>query len=95
MKIKWTTKAKADYILILDYLLSKFSSKEVDTFVNITNDTLLLISKTPLMYPKTETKNIHKCVLVKQVNLYYRINNNEIELLTFWDNRRNPDNLKY
>ncbi len=96
MEIKWTVKAEEDYILILDYLLYKFTIKEVQKFVNKTNDTLLLISKTPLMYPKTRKKNIHRCVLVKQVNLYYRVtNNNQIELLTFWDNRRNPDDLKY
>ncbi|MEI6488905.1 MAG: type II toxin-antitoxin system RelE/ParE family toxin [Bacteroidota bacterium] len=95
MEIKWTVKAKQDYDSILDYILSDFSIKEVEKFVNLTEDTLFLISKNPLMFPKTKTKNVRKCVLVQQVNIYYRVNKNQIEVLTFWDNRRNPKGLKH
>ena len=94
MEIKWTEKAKQDYESILDYLLSDFSLKEVEKFVTLTEDTLFLISKNPLMYPKAKNENVRKCVLVKQVNLYYRVNKNQIEVLTFGDNRRNPEDLK-
>ncbi len=95
MEIKWTVKAKQDYDSILDYIFSDFSIKEVEKFVNLTEDTLFLISKNPLMFPKAKTKNVRKCVLVKQVNIYYRVNKNQIEVLTFWDNRRNPKGLKH
>ncbi len=47
------------------------------------------------MFPLSEKENIYKCVIVKQVSLYYRINKNQIELLRFWDNRRNPEKLEY
>ncbi len=95
MEIKWTEKAQSDFDSILDFLLSDFSIKEVEKFINLTEDTLFLISKTPLMFPKAKNNNVRKCVLVKQVNLYYRVHKNQIELLTFWDNRRNPEKLKY
>jgi hypothetical protein len=47
------------------------------------------------MCPVIDVKrNIHRCVVVKQVSLFYRIKSSHIELLLFWDNRQNPSKLK-
>lgn len=94
LKIKWTPRAKKDYLKIIDYLHEKWTIKEVNSFVIKTNYTLALISKNPNLFPQSKKKEIHKCVLSKQTSLYYRIRNSELELIAFWDNRRNPKKLK-
>jgi len=36
----------------------------------------------------------YKCVVLKQVSLFYRVKTNSIELLVFWDNRQEPSKLR-
>ncbi len=92
--IKWTVRAKNDYTLILEYLHTNWTKKELQKFTNKTSKVLLQIAEKPEIFPASKKKNIRKCVLIKQVSIYYRIKKNEIELLTFWDNRRTPKKLK-
>lgn len=92
--IKWTFRAEADYLVILDYLESNWTKKELLKFTTKTSKAIVQISKTPKAFPASKKKNVRKCVLVKQVSIYYRIKKKEIELLTFWDNRRRPKKLK-
>ena len=95
LKIKWTPEAKSEYNDILDYLHNKWPLKEVQAFAKKTEQVLSLISITPEMYPLSKRRNTRKCVLVKQVNLYYRIGEHEIELLSFWSNYKDPKKLKH
>lgn len=39
---------------------------------------------------ENETKGIRGFNIIKQVNLFYRISDNKIILLNFFDNRQNP-----
>ena len=54
-------------------------------------DFLEILSEFPeigsLQYPE---KGIRGFALTKQVSIFYRIDNNEIVLLDFFDNRSNP-----
>ena len=92
--IKWTLRAKADYIAILEYLDVNWTKKELQKFTNKTNAIIVQIAENPQAFPSSKRKDIRKCGLIKQVSIYYRIKKNEIELLTFWDNRRKPKKLK-
>jgi hypothetical protein len=42
-------------------------------------------------------KNIRKGYITRHNALYYRVKpiKKELELLTFWDNRQNPENSRY
>jgi len=46
------------------------------------------------MYPYSPESDIHKCVIVRQVSLFYRVKFDVIELVLFWDNRQDPAKLK-
>jgi len=94
--IKWSEKAKEDYFQIIDYLLDNWGKNSAKKFVNTVLHTLDLISKMPTIYPLTKyRKNLRRCIVVKQVSMYYQVNENDIELfiVRFYDNRRNPDKL--
>ncbi|WP_442845354.1 hypothetical protein [Leeuwenhoekiella sp. H156] len=54
------------------------------------------ISINPESCPKSnEFGGIYKCVVSKQTSFYYRIlfNRREIEIITIFDTRQNPDKL--
>jgi len=88
--IRWTSRAKKDYTSILEYLNASWTNKELRKFVIKTNAALVVISNNPQAFPLSKRKNVHKCVLIKQISIYYKVNRGYIELLTFWDNRKKP-----
>lgn len=91
--IIWSPTARITYLNILKYLDDNWTLKEVTAFADRTNEILEFIRQNPLFYPYSKESDTHRCVVVKQVNLYYRIKLREIELLVFWDNRQNPAKL--
>ena len=38
--------------------------------------------------------NSYKVPILKYFSLYYRLSEQTIEIIAFWDNRRNPENLE-
>ncbi|NOR74901.1 MAG: hypothetical protein GQ525_07060 [Draconibacterium sp.] len=98
MEISWTPKAKNDYTLILNYLLSNWGSKEVNKFITQTNKVLKLIELNPQMFIESSKKrNVRKGFVTKHNSIFYQIKprKKKIILLTFWDNRQNSNDLKY
>jgi plasmid stabilization system protein ParE len=91
--IIWSPKAKDTYYQILEYLELNWSGKEVDDFINRTEEVLAFIAANPSQYTQSVKADIHKSVLVKQVSLFYRVKPGTIELLLFWDNRQDPAKL--
>jgi plasmid stabilization system protein ParE len=91
--IIWSPVAKSSYYNILEYLEHHWTVKEIEVFFNRTEEVLEHISINPLLFPYSKEGGIHKCVLVKQVSLFYRIKANNVELLLFWDTRQDPAKL--
>lgn len=97
MKISWTSRAFKSYLIIIDYLFENWTVKEINKFETQTTKTIELIKQNPYMFQASEErKNVRKGFVNKLVSIYYRISTekNEIELLVFWQNRQNPNNLK-
>jgi len=95
-QIFWSPDARNDFVNILEYLNKHWGKQGVLNFINRTEQVLQLISDNPLLFISSEKKpSVHRCVVVKQISLFYRINNNKIELLRFWDNRMDPEKLTY
>ncbi len=95
LNINWTPKAKETFLVIISFLESNWSEKEVSKFVSATDRIIGLISLFPNLFSQSgKKKNVHRAVISKQTSLFYRVKKGEIELITFWDNRRNPKSLK-
>lgn len=91
MEIVWSEKADESFDEILVWIEERFSSKEVDRFVIETYEVLNGIKNYPSAYPKSKKlKNVRKAVIHPHTTLFYRVQNKSIELLFFWENRRNP-----
>lgn len=93
-RIIWSPEAQKSYSEILDYLNEQWGQTAVSRFIDRTESIIGFIRKYPKQYIFSETKNAYRAVVVKQVSLFYRVQPDQIELLTFWDNRKNPDNLE-
>lgn len=79
----------------INYLVKEWSVNSAEKFINILEVKLSLISKFPLLYPAfKDEKDIHYCVINEQITLYYRITESNIEIITLFDSRSNPSNLK-
>ncbi|MEJ5963671.1 type II toxin-antitoxin system RelE/ParE family toxin [Pedobacter immunditicola] len=89
--IIWSPTAQLTYFEILNYLVENWTEKELIAFVNRTEIAIHHIATNPLLFPYSKESDTHKCVIVKQVSLIYRINSTAIELLVFWDNRQDPN----
>jgi len=98
MKISWTPTAKRTYFKVLDYLAENWTKREVTNFMSEVESLLTQITDNPEMFQASrKKKNVRKALITKHNTLYYRIKpkNKELELITFWDNRQDPQKLAY
>ncbi len=98
MKISWTPIARKTYFNVLDHLEEAWTEREIQNFISEVDKLLAQIAKNPEMFQESrKKKNIRKGFITKYNTLYYRVKprKKELELLTFWDNRQNPEKLAY
>jgi len=80
---------------LLAYLGTEWSLKVKNEFIEKLDRCVLQISKHPDSCPESEEfPGLYKCVLTNQTTLYYRIQEKEIQVITFFDNRQDPKKLK-
>ncbi len=92
--IVWTPNALSELTKTIEYLERNFSEKEIKKLADKIESTVALISKNPNLFPISENRNIHKAVLLKYNSMYYRVKNENIEILSFFSNRQSPDKRK-
>jgi plasmid stabilization system protein ParE len=93
--VKWSPEAERTYNIILDYLIEKWTERELQNFIKRTNQVVNFIAHNPREYIFSKKKNAYRAVITKHVSLYYRVEQQTLELLLFWDNRKDPESLKF
>lgn len=94
MKIRISAKAEASFFHIKEFISTKWSENIAAEFEIKTLKILDLLSRHPQMFPLMDKKrNIRRCLITKQTSMYYRIDENEIFIITFFDNRQNPETM--
>jgi len=97
MKVFLSELAENKLLKLNDYLLENWSLNVKNDFIKKLTSKIDQISEQPESCPQSsEFKGLFKCVVTKQTTLYYRINldRNEIEIITIFDTRQNPDKLE-
>ncbi len=97
MPLKVTISERAEKNLddIMFYLEEEWSIRVRDNFRKKLIKVVEQIANNPELFsPSTIKKNVRRCVVTKQTSLYYRILNQEIEIITIQDNRKNPQGLR-
>ncbi|MEO9569936.1 MAG: type II toxin-antitoxin system RelE/ParE family toxin [Polaribacter sp.] len=79
---------------LFNYLIENWSSKVKSDFINKLDKNIDLIKQHPESFLSSKKRiGLHKCVITKQVTLFYRFNAKNIIVTTIFDTRQNPDKL--
>lgn len=92
--IFWTPSSKDKLKKTIEYLEKNFTEKEINKLVQAIESTTELISQSPNVFPKSDSVDIHKAVILKYNSMYYRVINENIEILSFFSNRQSPKKRK-
>ena len=94
MKIVWTETAELTYKAELDFILKKWNVKERNKFILLIDEVTQRLVEFPTIGRYSDTGDIY-LVISKQTTLIYRLLDDDIlELLLFWNNKQNPDDLE-
>ncbi|KFE99627.1 hypothetical protein IX39_02900 [Chryseobacterium formosense] len=88
--ILWSPNALSELEETIEYLQKNFSDKELAKLARKIESFSEIISKNPYIFPKSEHTNIHKAVILTFNTAYYRVKNNDVEILSFFSNRQSP-----
>jgi len=94
-KILWTDHALSELSEVYEYLELNFSDRELRRLSIEIEKTIRLISINPTLFPLSKSKSIRKAVVMRFNTLYYRQNDNSIEILSFFNNRKDPKRNKF
>lgn len=89
-KIIWTPEAEKTFEAIISHLQEHWSNKEIKKFVEKLDRILEHISRHPLAYRSAGKEDVREALVNRQNLLLYRVVENNIYLLYFWDTRKNP-----
>jgi len=95
--IYWSDRAKKNYDDILDYLKTNWQPEVSTKFVDNVRFAINIIEKLPEILPQYEDdENTRKVFVNSYVSLFYQIiNDEEIELICFWNTPYYPDDLLF
>lgn len=94
MDVIWAPQAKKDFWNNIDYLEAEWSEKSALHFIKKVDTTIALLKNDTVLFLKTNYKNVYKIVITKHISLYYRIENETIQLLRFWNNFQDLEKFK-
>ncbi len=94
--VHWNKKAKVDYHSIIDYILYGWGEKSTQDFIDQVDKIEAILESGNVDFEITNRKNIRRCVLSKQVTLFYMIHDDStLELLRFWNNYQDKRNMNF
>ena len=94
-KIVWTDHALSELKDTIEHLEENWTERELVNLSKEIDHTIELISKYPELFQVSKKKkNIHRAVILNYNNLYYRINKDVIEVLSFFSNRQDPNKAR-
>jgi plasmid stabilization system protein ParE len=93
-KILWTDIAIEELKRTIDFLEENWTEKELNNLAVAIEETLTLISTNPLLFQVSDIKkDVRRVVILSLNTMYYRINKNQIEIISFFSNRQNPKKI--
>ena len=90
-KILWTDFALKELENTINYLETHWTERELRNLAIKLEETLTLVSKNPTLFQISDfKKEIRRAVVLSHNTLYYRIEKNQIEIISFFSNRQSP-----
>ncbi len=76
--------------LTASFINQKWGDKSAEKFVEKAYKVLDTISGQPHLFKAYQENDVRKGLISKQTSVVYRIHDDRIEVLFFWDNRQEP-----
>ncbi len=93
-RVVWNSLAKSDYFENIDFLLNRWSERVAQDFVDEVRNVEYLLAQGNVDFQETSRLDVRRCVLCKQIVLYYRVvDGNNVEFLRFWNSHQNETRL--
>ena len=94
-KILWTDFALKELEKTIEYLEENWTEKELRNLAENIEEKLALISQNPNLFQASSyKKDIRRVVILTYNTLYYRVTEEQIEIISFFSNRQNPKKRK-
>jgi plasmid stabilization system protein ParE len=95
LEIKWSKQADNSFDQIINYLYAEWGDRVVQAFVRKTYDFFDILAEFPEIGSlQIQDKGIRGFSLIKQVIVFYKVKENSIVILDFFDTRQNPEKKK-
>jgi plasmid stabilization system protein ParE len=91
----WSPRAKSEFAEILTYIEIQFGTETAADCVLHVESIIENIATFPKMLPSFGQHDIRKAVVQKNLTLFYRFHREQIDILKVWDNRQDPEALKF
>ena len=91
-QVGWTEKASKQRVDILKFWIKHNQSETYSK--KVFAETLVaekLLKKNPLIGTDTDLDGIRRILVLRNFSMFYIIENQNIKVLAFYDNRQNPD----
>jgi len=96
LEIFWTKQVDYKFDRIIDYLLHEWNQKVTASFVRKVYDTLDTLAEfSEIGTIEHKEKEIRGFTFVKQINVFYKVSDNKLIILNFFDNRQSPAKKRF
>jgi len=95
LRVSWDNEAENNLEAITEFILNNWNEKILVSLFKELNESIEQIQKFPESFAESNIKKeIRKCVVNKQISMYYSITKSEIEIRALIDNRQDNNKLK-
>lgn len=92
-QITWTEHAKSEFMDILQYYNDRNGNSRYSKKLFIAIQKILdIVSMHPFLGKMTDIEGV-RVIIYKDFQLFYRVIDNKLTVLSFWDSRQDPDTL--
>lgn len=96
LKIQWSKRADRKFDKIIEYLLVEWNEQITEAFVKKVYEFIDTLADFPeIGIIENKEKAIRGFTIVKQINIFYHIDDSQIIILDFFDNRQAPKKKRY
>ena len=94
--VNWTQESETTFNENIEYLSKSWDLQGINNFLDRVDEVVENIKSNPGLYPVYRKEyRVHKCVVNRHITLYYKIvDAAKIDLITFWNTHKDPENLK-
>lgn len=96
LSIKWSNRAVKEISEILRYWVKRNGSPEYSEKIEAETDKAInVISKNMVIGEKVKNRNnVRRFTVMHDYSIYYTVMKENVYILSFWDNRQDPERLK-